>query len=62
MKEPKRMMVTIRMTREEALMKDLLTCRCGHPENNHFDHGKNPCAHCDCEEFKERTRVGSFVR
>jgi len=53
--------VTIQMTRKQALEQGLLTCDCGHPENNHFDWDLNPCAHCHCKSYEERPRVGKFV-
>lgn len=39
-------------------------CECGHPFNNHFDHGKKACAHCECKQLKRclvlppRSRAG----
>lgn len=42
------------MTRERALELGLLICTCGHPENNHFDHGEHGCARCDkCQGYQE---------
>lgn len=55
--------ITIRMTREEALKRGLLTCKnCGLPENNHFDWGMRPCAHDDkCKAYTEVARYGVLV-
>jgi hypothetical protein len=47
----------IRLCAEQGL----LTCTCGHPENNHFDHGVHPCAHCKCLSYNERARVGKLL-
>lgn len=56
--------VTLRMTREEALILGLLTCTCGHPVNNHFlpsvRGGVRPCAHCACSCYHEKARVGEL--
>lgn len=46
------------MTRERALEFGLLTCKCGHPSNNHFEWGARPCAHCACTLFTERGKPG----
>lgn len=54
--------VFIEMTRETALENGLLTCECGHPENNHFEWDANPCAHCECKAYRERARVGRIVK
>ena len=53
--------VTLTMRRDRALELGLLTCACGHPENNHFDHGRCPCAHCPCGEFVEVGGAGVGV-
>lgn len=58
----KKTTIKIVMTRDEAKSLGLLTCACGHPENNHFDHGKKPCAHCPCGKYDERSRVGHVVK
>lgn len=51
--------LTLKMTRKRALELGLLTCKCGHPENNHFDFvSGRPCAHCDCVELRERPKAG----
>ena len=50
------------MTKTEALNKGLLTCECGHPENNHHDFGTRSCARCDCQSFNEMSTVGTFMR
>jgi hypothetical protein len=54
--------IKIEMTRADALRLGLLTCRCGHPDNNHFDWKDRSCAHCNCERYDERPRVGKFVK
>jgi hypothetical protein len=54
-------MITIRMTRKQALEQGLLICLCGHPENNHFSHGTRSCARCECTNYKEKARVGELV-
>lgn len=46
--------LSVVMTRGEALALGILRCSCGHPPNNHFDHGKSPCAHCDCQAYDEQ--------
>lgn len=51
-----------RMTKEQAMALGLLTCTCGHPENNHFEHGKRPCAHCECEKYIEVARESAGIR
>lgn len=61
MKRPKSEVLTFKMTRQRALEKDLLTCSCGHPENNHFDFKAHPCAHCDCKGFDEVSRAGTLT-
>ena len=38
---------------EVAVRNGLIGCACGHPRNNHFSHGKSPCAHCKCESYDE---------
>lgn len=57
-------MVTIQMSREEALKFGLLTCgNCFWPENNHWDYGARLCAHTDdCKGYKEVARVGKLVK
>lgn len=69
MKGPRRAKIRFEMTREQALQRDLLACACGHRENNHFDlpgevvagWDRNPCAHCDCKEYRERPLVGRLL-
>ena len=46
------------MTRKQALENDLLVCKCGHRENNHFTGDGCPCAQCDCNKYTELPRVG----
>jgi len=53
--------ITLTMTRGRALELGLLTCSCGHPENNHFDFNGHPCAHCDCKSYSERGRRGTTL-
>ena len=45
--------LTLTMTKKRAQELGLLTCTCGHPENNHFEHGVRPCAHCPCPKFEQ---------
>ena len=52
--------VTIHFTRKQALILGLLTCNCGHPENNHFNHNDS-CARCDCKKYREVPVAGEFV-
>jgi hypothetical protein len=54
-------LLTLRMTRETALYYGLLTCTCGHPVNNHFDHDKRECANCECQGFQEVGRRGITI-
>lgn len=44
----------VEMTRAQALALGILRCECGHPPNNHFGHGTQPCAHCACKKYRER--------
>ena len=44
-----------KLTNEE---KEDLACMCGHPANNHFSHGSEPCAHCKCKQLTEQVNVG----
>lgn len=54
-------MVTLRMTRKQAMYYGLLICECGYPQNNHFD-GTGPCAHnSECKAYTERARTGMEV-
>jgi hypothetical protein len=48
------------MTRARALQLGLLVCKCGHPENNHFDDGKGSCARdgCSCTKLREVGQYG----
>lgn len=51
--------ITIELTRGKALALGFFLChRCGHPPNNHFDHGDKPCAHCNCTSYREGLRQG----
>ncbi len=52
---------TLKMTRERALSLGLLTCKCGHPDNNHFAWGSRPCAHCKCKSLRETAKSGITV-
>jgi hypothetical protein len=61
-------LITLQMTRRQALEQGLLVCKCGHPENNHFDFGDGdtPCAHCShpkCTKYREvaRSSVGTLI-
>jgi len=59
MSKPKKdEVILIQTTRREALRYGLLVCTCGHPVNNHFDHGSCPCARCDCKVYTEKGRTG----
>lgn len=51
--------IQLEMTTKRALELGLLFCTCGHPPNNHFNHGKCPCAHCDCKEFTLAPKSGT---
>lgn len=46
------------MSRQRAIELGLLICDCGHRSNNHFQHGKRPCAHCICKVYCERGITG----
>lgn len=54
--------VTLVMTRQRALELGLLTCACGHPENNHFTHSGRSCAHCPCRGYRERGISGVAIQ
>ncbi len=49
------------LTLEEAARYGLLSCTCGHPENNHFEFHDRPCAHCGCQKYIVTARVGKLV-
>lgn len=59
-----------RMTKEQAMALGLLTCTCGHPENNHFISMKKNgehimgCAHCKCAKYTEvaRKSAGKLIK
>jgi hypothetical protein len=61
MKLSKGILVTFQMTRQQALEMGLLSCTCGHPINNHFDHDAHPCAQCQCLGYNEKARVGKLL-
>jgi hypothetical protein len=46
---------------KEAAAHGLLTCYCGHPENNHFSHDDRAkaCAHCKCTNYRIKAKVGA---
>ncbi len=44
----------VRLTRRQAEALDIVRCACGHRTNNHFSHGKRPCAACDCQHLDPR--------
>ncbi len=47
---------------QDAAAHGLLTCACGHPENNHFRTVKRqPCAHCDCKAYRLKCRAGRLI-
>jgi len=52
--KPKDEQIQFVMTRAQAQALGILKCACGHPENNHFNYGVRPCAHCNCNEFREK--------
>jgi hypothetical protein len=45
---------------KQAAEQGLLTCHCGHPENNHFswDDRARSCAHCLCKSYRVKTKKG----
>ncbi len=45
----------LQMSRKRALELGLLTCKCGHPPNNHFDEQRADCARdgCKCKKYRE---------
>ena len=49
----------IQVTEQELEKRGLITCKCGHPKNNHFDFDKKPCsrAECNCKCFKEKVLI-----
>ena len=53
--------VILSMTHRRAQELGLLTCKCGHPENNHFTHDKHPCAHCSCHAYSEKGIYGVSI-
>jgi hypothetical protein len=54
--------IAIVMTETEALEYGMITCTCGHPVNNHFNHrAENPCARCDCTQYRPTARVGKLI-
>lgn len=55
--------VTISYTRDQAQALGLLTCKCGHPPNNHFNFSaqEQPCAHCSCRAYHEVARGGGRI-
>lgn len=47
-------MPTLNLTWYQLEQLGLVLCNnadCGHPPNNHFDHGKKPCGQCGCKAF-----------
>lgn len=47
--------ITIELTQIQAEKLGIVRCKCGHPPNNHFDHGKRPCAFCrDCCQYDQK--------
>jgi hypothetical protein len=42
----------LEITKRRAAELGLITCKCGHPKNNHFGDGKN-CARCECWKYEE---------
>jgi hypothetical protein len=45
--------IKIKLTQGQAEKLGIVFCKCGHPPNNHFDGGDNPCAHCRCHEYRQ---------
>lgn len=45
---------------KQAAEQGLLTCHCGHPENNHFswDDRARACAHCKCTNYRMKAKKG----
>jgi hypothetical protein len=57
-------MITIEMTRQQALEQGLLVCTCGHPVNNHwlnYPAKNNSCARCSCKQYNEIASVGKLI-
>ncbi len=45
--------LNIKMSVLQAEKLGLIAClNCRHPPNNHFSHGTQPCAHCDCKKYE----------
>jgi hypothetical protein len=43
--------ITFKVPEQRAHELGLITCTCGHRENNHFTHSKRPCSACVCTEY-----------
>jgi hypothetical protein len=53
------------MSEREALLLDLVVCKCGHRRNDHFTGWTHPmviggCAHCPCLEYSPAPRIGKM--
>ncbi len=48
----------IKLTQKQAEQLGLVTCECGHPNNNHFGNKKGACAHCKCLKYRQILRYG----
>ena len=48
----------IKLSQKQAEALGLVTCECGHPNNNHFGNKKGPCAHCKCKKYHQVLRHG----
>lgn len=58
MKVPENHKFHLTLTQKMLQRLGLTFCKCSHRPNNHFDHGTNPCAHCDCKEYDQQPIVG----
>lgn len=45
--------IRVSLTQAQAEALGIVACRCGHRPNNHFDHGKRPCAFCKCKVYRQ---------
>lgn len=52
-KKPKSQFINIKLTKRRMRELGLIWCQCGHAKTQHFDHGKKPCAHCQCKQLDE---------
>lgn len=61
MRPAKKNETLIAFTKKELQQLGLITCKCGHPDNNHFEWGTRPCAHCKCSKYRQVVRFGRLV-